>query len=312
MMQNLLVFFLLLSLLLLVSVILYQQFAFHKGIRRKLTQMSRTLAHILEQDSDEKVMVFTGDPALTDLASQINLLLEDRQHNRAEYRRSENAYKKMLSNISHDIKTPLTVIAGYLELLRLQEPENPMLQRAEQKTEQVMELIRQFFTLAKLEAGDADLQLSRIDLGEICRESVVDFYELLTRNAFQVQLSIPEYPIPAMGDAKALQRILGNLISNAIRYGSEGRYLGLTLHCEEFWAYIDVTDRGKGIDKTAAANVFERLFTLEDSRNREIQGNGLGLTIAKSLARQLGGDLTLSSEPHVQTTFTLKLPRLTF
>ena len=104
-------------------------------------------------------------------------------------------------------------------------------------------------------------------------------------------------------------RILNNLISNAIRYGSDGRYLGLALRVEEKTAYVDVTDRGKGIEASFADSVFERLFTMEDSRNREIQGNGLGLTIARNLARQMRGEITLRSEPHVKTVFTVRLVR---
>ena len=76
--------------------------------------------------------------------------------------------------------------------------------------------------------------------------------------------------------------------------------------------YIDVIDKGKGIEEEFADNVFERLFTMEDSRNRKIQGNGLGLTIAKSLALQIGGDIFLSSEPNIKTVFTVKLKKYKF
>ena len=76
--------------------------------------------------------------------------------------------------------------------------------------------------------------------------------------------------------------------------------------------YIDVTDKGKGIDKQFANSVFDRLFTLEDSRNRNIQGNGLGLTIAKNLALQLGGDITLESTPYEKTTFTVRFKRMSY
>ena len=103
-------------------------------------------------------------------------------------------------------------------------------------------------------------------------------------------------------------RILNNLISNAVRYGAEGHYLGIFVRTEEKQVYVEVTDRGKGIDTAFAESVFERLFTMEDSRNRRIQGNGLGLTIARNLAEQMGGTLTLESIPHVKTVFTLTLP----
>ena len=76
--------------------------------------------------------------------------------------------------------------------------------------------------------------------------------------------------------------------------------------------YVDVMDKGKGIDKAFADSIFDRLFTMEDSRNRNIQGNGLGLTIAKNLALRLGGTITLESVPHVKTTFTVRLKKISF
>lgn len=294
----------------LLCVVLYQQVAFRAGVQRQLMKISRKLEEIQDTDSDENVMVFTEDPALMDLAAQINRLLERQRKIKAEYRRSEISSKKMLSNISHDIKTPMTVILGYLEIMRLNSPkENEMLWKVEQKAKRVMELIDQFFTLAKLEAGDTEIEISKIDVCEACRESVLDFYELLTQKEFQVEVAIPEEAVFGWGNQDALQRILFNLISNVIRYGSDGKYMGLFLRTEKKHIYIDVVDKGKGIDRAFAQNVFERLFTMEDSRNREIQGNGLGLTIAQNLAHQLGGEITLDSEPDVKTTFTVKLQK---
>ena len=284
-------FFLLIVIAVLVLVVLYQRFAFRRGIQTKLMQISRKLEEILKSDSDEKVMVFTDEPVLMELTGEINRLLLDRQKVKAEFKRGEIASKKMLANISHDIKTPLTVILGYLEIMRLAHDDDEMLKKVEAKAKQVVDLINQFFNLAKLEAGDANITLSRINVSEICRESVLGFYEILVQKDFEVEISIPDRAVYARGEKNALQRILFNLLSNAVRYGSEGKYLGIFLREDQNTVFIDITDKGKGIEKEFADRVFERLYTMEDSRNREVQGNGLGLTIAKNLAVQLGGDL---------------------
>ena len=259
-------------------------------------------------------MVFTEDKILMDLCGQINLLLLDRQKMKADFRKQEIASKKMLANISHDIKTPLTVILGYLEIMRLREPQNAghgdeTLEKVEAKAKQVMELIDQFFTLAKLEAGDKKIEMAKIDICELCRENILGFYELLIQKDFEVEIAIPEQPVFIMGDVDAVNRILSNLVSNVIRYGSDGKYIGLFLREERDHVFVDVVDRGKGIEKQFAASVFERLYTMEDSRSRSIQGNGLGLTIAKSLANQMGGDVTLASRPGVRTVFTVQFLR---
>lgn len=307
------IFFLTICVGILVCVILYQQFAFRTGTQAKLRAISDKLKEIIEKDSDEQITVFTENKDLMELAAQINALLEKYLKIKADYRRSEITSKKMLSNISHDIKTPMTVILGYLEIMQLSEtPSGEMLKKVERKAQSVMELINQFFTLSKIESGDMDIELSRVDICEICRESVLDSYELLSNKKFYVKVDMPETPIYIQGNKEALQRILFNLISNVIRYGADGKYLGISLRDDDRNVYVDVTDKGKGIDKAFADSIFDRLFTMEDSRNRNIQGNGLGLTIAQNLAQRLGGTITLESIPHEKTTFTVRLKKISF
>lgn len=256
-------------------------------------------------------MIFTDNKVLVELAEQINRMLENRQKIKVEYRRSEMASKRMLSNISHDIKTPMTVILGYLEIMRLNGIQsNEMMQKIENTAHHVMELITQFFTLAKLEAGDMDLTLEKVNVNEACRENILDFYELLSQKEFQVEIDIPEQTFYTNTNKDALQRMMYNLISNAIRYGREGKYLGVFLRADQAHIYIDIADRGPGIEKEFAESVFDRLFTMEDSRNSSMQGNGLGLTIAKNLALQLGGDITFVSQPYQRTVFTITLKKM--
>lgn len=309
---SVIMFFLICVIIVLLSVIIYQQFAYRKGIKAKLKTIIRKLSDIIDNDSDEKVMIFTDNRTLMDLCGQINRLLLDRQKMKSDFRRQELSSKKMLSNISHDIKTPLTVILGYLEIMRLDHGDDETLRKVEAKAQQVVDLINQFFTLAKLEAGDTPIEISRININELCRESILSFYDILSGKDFTVDISIPEKEIGVLGEKDAVSRILSNLISNAVRYGSDGKYIGLILREDEHHVYIDITDKGKGIEKAFARNVFERLYTMEDSRNRKIQGNGLGLTIAKNLANQLGGDIFLTSEPNKKTTFTVKLKKFQY
>ena len=172
-------FFLALIIIVLLLVVLYQRFVFTRSIQMNLKQISEKLEEILETDSDEKVMVFTDNKALMELEEQINRILIDRQKIKADFKKSEISSKKMLANVSHDIKTPLTVILGYLEIIRLNNTDHEMLKKVESKAKQVMNLINQFFNLAKLEAGDANIALCKVNINEICRESVLSFYDIL-------------------------------------------------------------------------------------------------------------------------------------
>lgn len=304
--------FLILCIVLLIGAVIGQKAVLQARINRVLSRMAGELKEILDEERDSALMVFTDNQELMALAGQINRLLEKQRRARADFLHSEISSKKMLSNISHDIKTPMTVVLGYLEIIRLQgDASGEMVKKAEQKAQDVIELINQFFTLAKLEAGDMEIELTRLDICAICRETVLSFYEILTEKDFQVDIHIPEHAVYVWGDREALQRILNNLISNAVKYGAEGKFLGIALREEQEMVLVDVTDKGRGIDKKFAENVFERLFTMDDSRSRQVQGNGLGLTIARNLARQMQGDILLESIPYERTTFTLQLKKMT-
>ena len=304
--------FLILCIVLLIGAVIGQKAVLQARINRVLSRMAGELKEILDEERDSALMVFTDNQELMALAGQINRLLEKQRRARADFLHSEISSKKMLSNISHDIKTPMTVVLGYLEIIRLQgDASGEMVKKAEQKAQDVIELINQFFTLAKLEAGDMEIELTRLDICAICRETVLSFYEILTEKDFQVDIHIPKHGVYVRGDREALQRILNNLISNAVKYGAEGKFLGIALREEQEMVLVDVTDKGRGIDKKFAENVFERLFTMDDSRSRQVQGNGLGLTIARNLARQMQGDILLESIPYKRTTFTLQLKKMT-
>lgn len=283
-----------------------------RRLLRQIREIGGKIETILDQDTEEKVMDFTDSREIGHLLAQVNRILEDRQRMKADYRRSQLSAKQMLSNISHDIKTPLTVILGYLEMMRGDFGENAMVCKVEQKAEQVLELINKFFTLAKIESGDMDLQMERVDLCEVCRRNLLDFYEILTEKEFQVEPGIPQEPMYVYGDENALDRIFFNLLSNAVRYGEDGKYLGIGINSVEDEVRVTVTDKGKGIPPEHLEQVFTRLYTQEDSRNRQLGGNGLGLAIVKSLAEKMGGSVEAASTPGEFTVFTLHLPRIPY
>ncbi|WP_099203461.1 sensor histidine kinase [Miniphocaeibacter massiliensis] len=311
--SNLIIFFLCIVIVCLVSFVFYQRYRFKNTIFKEIEEIISSLESIIDVNDSEKVMVFTDNDILKRLLSEINRLLDFQRELRFEFNQFESSSKKMFSNISHDIKTPMTVILGYLEMMLLQDNiSKETVLKVESKAKEVIELINKTFTLAKLEAGDTKMNISRVNLNEVCRESILDFYDILTSKDFEVDINIPESSIYTMGDISFINRILFNLISNVIRYGYDGKYLGLKLYADNSFSYIEVSDKGNGIDKQFASSVFDRLFTMEDSRNKEIEGNGLGLTIAKNFANKLGGDITLSSTPSVMTVFTVKLKKLSY
>lgn len=295
----------------------FLQYRSKKNDQENLTYIHKKLQRIINKQTDEKLLLHTDREDIKQLLIQINRLLEYNQKIMASYNKTEISMRKMLSNISHDLKTPLTVVLGYIEIMlndqnRSQEETAELLQKVHGKTVEVLELIKKFFDLAKLESGDKDIPLTRVNMNEICRKNILNFYQVLTLKGFEVAIDVPEENLYALGNEEELDRILNNLISNAIQYGSEGKVLGLTLRTDQHSVYVDVWDKGKGISALHKDLVFERMYTLEDSRNKSYQGSGLGLTITKRLVEKMDGEILLNSKPYEKTTFTVKLNRITY
>ena len=275
------------------------------------------MADIIEHQTAEKVLLQTDQPAVQHLLIQMNRLLDYNQRVIADYARTKDSLKKMISNMSHDLKTPLTVILGYAEKLNrdesiTEEERKQMIQRLNDKVNSLVALLNQFFDLVKIESEDYEIPLSKISLNEICRQSVLEFYELLISQGLRVELDIPERPLYILGNEQALHRILSNLISNSIRYGSDGGVFGLTLREDGDSVAVDVWDRGKGITEVHQDRVFERLYTLDDARNPQFQGSGLGLSISKRLTEAMKGSIQLTSTPFEKTMFTCVFKQVSY
>lgn len=295
-------------------------------IYQKMSQMKRTadiryihekLREITEQQFSQKVLVVTDDRYIKELLNEINKLLDFNQGTMAKYHKTEKSMKRMLSNFSHDLKTPLTVVLGYIETIihdsgmSMEERANLLL-KVHGKAQEVLQLMNKFFDLAKLESGDKEIPLKRLNMNEICKKNILAFYDILTAKGFDVVIDVPSYPLYALGNEDELERVFNNLISNAITYGSDGKTVGLSLRSDEKFVYVDIWDKGKGIREYEQEQIFERMYTLEDSRNQAYQGSGLGLTITKHLIENLGGGIFVNSKPFEKTTFTFHLKKITF
>lgn len=280
---------------------------------RQLAYIHEKLNSIMDKDTYERLLVFNSDAQIGQLLIDMNRLLDHAHRAGARFANQEIEIRRMLSNISHDLKTPLTVVLGYSETLlhsrqlEVKEREE-MTSKIHDKAQEVLRLVHSFFDLTKLEAGDTEMVLSRVNASELCRLKLLSFYDMLASLGMDLELSMPDEDLYVRGNAEALERVLDNLITNAMKYGIDGRMLGLTLEpTDDRKVMIHVWDKGKGIPEKEHHRVFERMYTLEDSRNRLYQGSGLGLTITKRLVEHMGGHIVLRSVPYERTVFTISL-----
>ncbi|GIP29537.1 sensor histidine kinase YcbM [Paenibacillus sp. J23TS9] len=302
----------LMGMLLLLNIL---QWVYRKKRAKQLSHMIDKLTSIMDSSQQEQLLLFTEDREYRRLLNTINRLLSQNRQSIAGFARTENAMRRMLANISHDLKTPLTVVLGYIETLNrqpdLSSPERErLLNKVHMKAVEIVELINRFFDLAKLESGDKEIPLTRIHINEMTRNSMLMFYDMIESEGLQAAIDIPDTPLYAWGNEEALSRALNNVLSNAVRYGALGKVIGMNVRGNEDRVLIEIWDKGKGIHEREQALIFERMYTLEDSRNKSFQGSGLGLTITKRLVELMGGEIRVTSKPHEQTVFTISLKRL--
>lgn len=300
----------LLIIIIILSTIIVIQYIGSVNKNKEITYITEKIEEIIKDSSAERIKLLTGDVKLQGLMININRLLDKNCEDINNYNKTKLSMKKMLSNISHDLKTPLTVILGYIEILKLKSDEKVMADKIYIKATEVLNLINKFFDLSKLESGDKHIEMTRVNISEVCRKAILIYYDALDREGIQGEVNIPEKDIFVHGNEEAISRVLDNLISNAIKYGGDGGYLGLILR-EGDGVTVEVVDKGKGIEETYKEEVFERMYTLEDSRSRLYRGSGLGLTITKALIKSMNGEIHLSSTPNVKTVFAFTLNKLT-
>lgn len=232
---------------------------------------------------------------LAKVMCSFNGTLEEIRKERQKYQKREKEFQMQIENISHDLRTPLTVILGYLKFLKNKDKEfskkdnelEETLKIIENKAEIMKTLVTQFYEFSRLNAGDYELSLNNVDISRTLRESLMGNYQLLEQSHLEVDINIPEHPIWVMGEESALERIFLNLLQNAGRYADT--YLHISIKEEDQNVSISFINDTNILSEADIPNLFDRFYMQDNSRNKG--GTGLGLTVAKSLLEEMGGTL---------------------
>lgn len=288
-------------------------------IRRYKIDIKRIISLLSVEKDDcknKKLFLYSSNKSIKELVSSINKLLNLNSKVYLNQQNKEIAMKKMISNISHDLKTPLTVIIGYSEIIKLNSSKmdvnniSQLNNKVYNKSNELLGTINEFFNLAKLESGDYNFQFKKINISEICRKVVLGYYDILNKKQISVKLELTKEDFWILADEKSIIRILNNIVSNVINYGYEGKVLGIKLSDDIDNVIVEIWDRGKGIPEKDYNLIFERLYTLEDSRNKNYQGNGIGLSITKRLVELMKGKIYVKSSSYEKTSFYLVFKKI--
>lgn len=280
----------------------------YKRLKRDLTYINDRLAAFSHAEGYGYILIPCAEDMIRKTCRNINHFLEELYEHRAACVRSRKEMTQMITNISHDLRTPLTVLRGYSEILcqqarkeKLSEKLWDAVSQIDVKSGELVKMIREFFDISRLESGDMLLDNQVINLTQLCQGVILEYYDLLEKEQFRVEIRTPDRPLYGRGDQGAMGRILKNLIENAIRYGGDGKYLAIRLEEKDGSPVIEIEDHGQGIRPDEQEHIFARAYT----SGRRHYGSGLGLAIAKGFAHQMDMDLAVESEPGRRTIFRL-------
>lgn len=281
-------------------------------IRRVHTQLvfiKDALEDIKNGNLNRRVLATESDMT-RQICYGINEIAMNSQSRLIQQQQSEQAYKRLMASLSHDVKTPLASLIGYLEAI-----ENKMVAGEEQdeyirvsadKAQHLKHFVENLFEWVKLDSGEQIFHFEIFDLNELSRNIIADWIPILENNHFEYEFDIPETEYPMRIDATAYTRILNNLLQNMITH-SGGDHMSLRILENEQHVKVVITDNGKGISSDDLPHIFERMYQCD--RSRAAKGNGLGLSISKELVSAHKGSITVVSVPGFETAFTLLFPK---
>ncbi|MDQ0061634.1 sensor histidine kinase [Paenibacillus harenae] len=284
----------------------------HLSLLNEIKRITRTTEEIRAGNPNLRYRLHVSQKPARDLGGELNRLIDNFQKTFERIQFLEEERKQMVASISHDLRTPLTSLLGYMEALRFDrtltdEERNHFIRIVADKGNSLHERLQEFFELAKLEADDSLTELHKLNLKDIVQEVLLGFYPDFQKAALTPTVNIPDSPLYVMSDQVHLRRVLENLLTNALRYGQDGNEIGIAVREESDFVWVDIWDRGKGISQQDLPRVFERFYTGEASRNASLRGTGLGLTITKNLVEKQGGQITVSSNLGEKTVFSFSL-----
>ncbi|MDE7425596.1 MAG: HAMP domain-containing histidine kinase [Lachnospiraceae bacterium] len=268
-------------------------------------QIAKLLQDLQELNNDFVQKLFTkGTTMFTEIYYEINSILLKNQKKLSQLKRKDDANKQMLTNLSHDIRTPLASLIGYLEALNNNNADNinEYIYISYKKALALKSLIDMLFEWCKLNSHEIQYQKESCDVNELTREIIIDWIPLFDKKSISLTVNIPDEEYFLMIDKTAYKRIINNLIQNAIYHG-QCSHITFKIQKKEQKIVIDISNNGHIIPHDKLLYIFDRLYKCDLSRAES--GTGLGLAITKELVIALKGSIHVSSTLENGTHFTI-------
>lgn len=289
-------------------IVLYLVLKLHR-IREQICFIKDAIEDLKAGNLNRRVLTQEND-ITKQICYDINQIAINSQSQLIKQKQSEQTYKRLMTSLSHDVKTPLASLVGYLEAIENRivtgEEKDEYIHVAFEKAQHLKYFVENLFQWVKLDSGEQTFYFEKYDLNELSRNIIADWVSTLENEHFDYEIDIPEIEYLVLIDVNAYTRILNNLLQNVINH-SEGNKMTFQICENHNKVQITVEDNGKGISSDNLQHIFERMYQCD--RSRATKGNGLGLAIAKELVTVHKGTITAYSTPNIGTKFIISLPK---
>lgn len=279
-------------------------------LKKEMKRLTEKLRSIRTSKSNERLLASIGQIALADFIREVNLTLDEEVKNNLFLEEKGQLLRQSMTNMSHDLRTPLTSILGYLKLATqpdiAEDEQRRYLEVVKNKSLNLQQLIEQFFLLSRVESEIVQVKQQPTELTAILQEVIAGYYEDFIQQDIQPVIEMPENAVWCLGDEDALRRVFNNLLQNMIKHEGKSAEIKLAYDMNKKWILVYFTNNVTNLNQAEAERFFERFYTAD--RMRSGQNTGLGLSIVKELVEKMGGAATASVlEKENRFTIVLRL-----
>ena len=279
-----------------------------RRVKKQIAEMTDALVDVKNGNGNRRILSATNE-LTAPLAYEINEIVVSYESRLSIVRQTEETNRQLMTSLSHDVRTPLTTLIGYLDAAHkgivTGKDRDDYIETARRKAHDLKEYIDVLFDWFKLNSNEFAMDINIVEAAELTRNILIDWIPIFEDKQIDYNIDIPEQPFRVKLDTDGYMRILNNLIQNVISH-SHADKIEIILSKQEKNMQIRLADNGIGIEKEDLKHIFERLYKCDKGRSEK--GSGLGLSIAHQLVEKMNGTITANSTQGTGTEFTLLFP----
>lgn len=279
-----------------------------RRVKRQIAEMSEALADVKGGNGNRRILAAANE-LVAPIAYEINEIVLMYESRLAAYRRTDETNRQLMTSLSHDVRTPLTTLIGYLDAahkgIETGAQRDNDIRTARRKAYELKEYIDVLFDWFRLGSDEFTMNISPVEAAELTRNILIDWIPVLEDRQIAYEINIPEGPFLVNLDTDGYLRILNNLLQNVVSH-SQADQISIELSQQDKSIKLSLSDNGIGMEKEDLKHIFERLYKCDKGRSQK--GSGLGLSIVHQLTEKMGGRIDVESTPGSGTAFTLLFP----